>query len=475
MAHCPRCLLAVTSLLALGLSGSGCSEDSPSPPDDIGRVEVELLDMEDFTPQEGVKLVLMDAERNRAVRDPVRSDAAGRAHFHDLPDGRYALLAYPGGGIGIFHQPGSFRIPVAKNFAEARAGAGQSDDGLVAPFRTPPVPAAEVTILTFTSAHYEDVLPRIAGTIVAADTGEPLARAFISLPSHVSGYAGLLWVSDDVTGVDGQFLVADIPFAYDDMTQNIFQIQPLVVSREGYVPLTWFHQPSHGDINVDISGVRIELQPLHSAATGALTGQVTYLGEPVPDLLVGIAATPGPYDPGRKKAPGTGKGLSSPPPDVLEPTSGVGLVGQVAVTDSLGRYVFSDLPVGWYLLHPGYLADDDYVFFSQEADRRYEIAADSTSSAQTLSVRKAVSALEPWPGQIATMPVGSFRWSAVAEADSYRVYLDRGHLGTFAGTEYHLPEGDEILAGEHIWFVAAMRQDSTYVGVMERATPFAVR
>ena len=466
-------LLVLLSGGILGLSVSGCDDDYPPPSDLFNRVVVIANDFDCGAPQAGVKLILMDAENNRPVTDPVVTGADGRVSFENLPESRYVVLAYPGGGIGIYHQPESFWLD-EKVGASAYAVLGSHDADLFAPARTPPLHVVTVFILTFRHSHYEDALPRIAGQVVDAVSGESLNRVFVSLPSHVTAYAGLLAISDDVTGPDGQFLVAGIPFAADPISGNIFQVQPLIISREGYTPLAWFHQLPNGEDNLDISGVRIALQTL-SGDGGSLTGFVSYLGEPVVGQRVGLAALGVPPVAGKSFGSPSGGDSDSTVPDELQPLSGVGLVGQVAVTDSTGAFRFAGLSPGYYYLHPSFLVGDDYVFLSQPADRPYEVITGETTTADTLRVLQSIRPYEPEPGSIVNTPVRLFHWSAVAEADSYRVYLDRGVLGTFTGTQAQLPEGEEITADDHVWNVVAFTRDGVYVGTKERYSRFTVR
>jgi hypothetical protein len=457
----------------LGLSVSGCEDDYPPPSDLFNQVVVIANDWDSGAPQAGVKLILMDVVKNRPVTDPVVTGANGRVSFENLPENRYVVLAYPGGGIGIYHQPESFWLD-EKAGTPAHSSWGSSRAGLGAPARTPPLTVVTVPILTVRHSHYEDALPRIAGQIVDAVAGEPLSRVFVSLPSHVTAYAGLLANSDDVTGPDGLFLVAGIPFAVDPISGNIFQLQPLIVSREGYTPLAWFHQVPHGDDNLDISGVRIELQPL-GGATGSLAGYVSYLGEPVEGQQVGLAALGVPPVKGKSLGSPGDRDSGDPVASELLPQAGVGLVGQVAETDSTGAFRFVGLSPGFYLLHPSYLVGDAYVFLSQPADRPYEVVGSETTTADTLHVIKSIQPYEPFPGSIVNTPVRRFHWSAVAEADSYRVYLDRGILGTFTGTEAQLPAGEEITEGDHHWDVVAFTREGTNVGTKERFSRFTVR
>jgi len=434
-----------------------------------GRILVQVHDRDDGSPQGDVKLVLMDLAANRPVHGPVTTGATGTVLFPDLPRGRYAVLAFPGGGRGVYHLPGSVRVP---RLIESPPIGAKLPPGVTAPWAPPPAGSEPVLvpILTYRSHEFADDLPRIRGQIVDAQTGQPLPVAFVSTPSHIVAYSGSYTVRDDVTGADGRFHVADIPFAEDPFSGNLIQIVPLTVNREGFLGVNWFYDPPHGDNNLDITGVVIALQPA-VASSGVLTGRVTFLDEPVADLLVGLAHAGEPTPPPGKAAGGGQPDQASWPPGAGA-QGGVGIPGLTARTDSLGGYRFTGLPENWYIVHPGFPADDAYWLIGQPADRPRQVIDGQTTVAEDLAILKAIFPVTPAAGAILALPPAVLRWTAVAEADSYAVSLNRTILGVVAGTEIEVPVETVIEPGSNAWGVTAILQDGVPVGGMERSARF---
>jgi hypothetical protein len=436
------------------------------------RVEVEVRDIQDDSPTAGIELILMNPDRNLPLSEPVLADHQGAANFDGLPAGRYAVLAYPRNGHGIEHQPEPFSLPGSGSASAVLDQAGPA--GL----QTAPSTAYQVIIKTFRSTVYDEGLPRISGEVVDAVTGEPLARTFIGLPAHVTAYQGALGVDDDVTGLAGQFTVSRIPFSINPETDNIFQVLPLIVTCEGYVPLAWFHHPAHGDENLDITGVRIELQPGVTVGTGRLSGRVTMLGEPAANVQVGLAPM---RSYAKDRAGGgvimvpshSGQGDPAEGQPVLLPT-GIGQPSQVVATDARGYFSFKEVPAGWYVVHPGFLPDDPFVLVVPGRTRLYQVAPSTVSVTDTFTVLTAIFPVSPLPGQAVTNTVTTLQWTAVEAADRYLVYVDGDYLGWVAGTEMQLDPEAAIGPGRHSWSVVAVDGSEQYMGLTEQQYRFTV-
>ena len=230
-------------LVCLLLAVMGCSGDDGAGPTVEGTtVMVTVRDRDDGSPQASVKVLLMEADANRLWAGPLITDAAGEARFASVPAGHYKLLAYPGGGRGPYHLPGSFRLAPA--------------DVSGAP------PTLHLEVITWVGSAFADQLPRISGLVVDGQSGEPLAGAFIGPGGTLTAYMGTYSVREDVTGPDGAFHVADIIFAMDPVSGRPIQVMPLLVNREGYAPTAWLLDPRPQDDRLDIEGVQIALTPL---------------------------------------------------------------------------------------------------------------------------------------------------------------------------------------------------------------------
>jgi hypothetical protein len=417
-------------LATLGLAAilllSGCSsEDAPptAPGGDLtDTLRVTVRHRDTGLPGAGVKLVAMDPD-NRLAAPPARADSAGQADLGiTAAAGPLYVVAFTGDSLFVHQLPPPLAWP-------------------------DPAPTAEVLVASRTQTGW---LPRIAGTVVAADTQAPLEGAFISLSPYLYGYLGRVTVSDDVTLADGAFRVSDIPFAADPVSGNLRQISPLLVTCEGYLPVAYLHPMAHGDNNLDIIGAMIALERIDAdGGSGTLSGVVHFGPAPVAGLPIGLGGI----------GPLGGK-------------AGVGLPGQVALTDQDGRYTFTDLPAGGYLLQAGHLPDDGWLMPSQPASRLYSVAAGSSVTADTLQVIRAINPLEP-VGPVAVVP-DRFGWEAVAEADSYTVYLGGAVLARTAVAEATGLDLTDLPAGWHSWTVTAKTAAGEVVGSTETFARFRV-
>jgi hypothetical protein len=264
-----RLLLAAWGLGMLAALLTGCEESSP---EHQTRVDVEAVveDRLSGQPQSGVKLLLMDVTANRLVRLPVLTDSTGTVQFPAVEPGLYQVVAYPGAGRAIHFQSGSFRLPPTSMSPETPAGESRASGPLAPALPTAdPGSLVNVVILTYPSAALADDPPRITGTVRDAENGEPLAGVFIGPPGLIDRYTGIVSVREDVTLADGAFHVADIPFAYDPVTERVFQVLPLIASRQGYAPLSWRYLPAPGESVQNIVGVEIRLRRRARSSTAS--------------------------------------------------------------------------------------------------------------------------------------------------------------------------------------------------------------
>jgi hypothetical protein len=438
-------------LVCLLLAVMGCGgEDGAGPTVDGTTVTVAVRDRDDGSPQGAVKVLLMEADANRLWAGPLITDAAGEARFAGVPAGHYKLLAYPGGGRGLYHLPESFRLATA--------------DGSNAP------PALHLEVITWVGLAFADQLPRISGLVVDGESGEPLAGAFIGPPGALTAYTGAYSVREDVTGPDGAFHVADITFAQDPVSGRPIQVMPLLVSREGYVPTAWFHDPRPQDDRLDIEGVRIALTPLDGSETCELGGRVLSRGQPVAGLPVGVVYLAGPETGGGAAAAlagAVGKGGSPDDPTSSLPLGQPGLSGHSGITDESGEYHLTGLVPGWYLTHPAYQDDDGYLAILTAMNPPVRVTEEAPGEVADIEVMPTLSPLVPPPGAILPDTLRTFTWTAVAAADSYLVFLDRIEVATVGTARYALPPEDSLSPGSHTWLVTALDGQGEAVAIMD--------
>jgi hypothetical protein len=428
-----RLLLPAVLLMAL----AGCSDDEPV--NDWPDPVVEVTLMPDSLPRAGVKVVVMDPQTSTVVAGPVVSDSSGTCLFSGLDLGTYALLAFGGAETQLAWLPRGWSYPY---------GGGWKDAGLLMdPMKTAPV-AAPPRILVEEQIPPAG-LPRISGQVVDADSGDPLARAFISASPFLTGYLGQTTYRDDVTGSDGRFTVSEIPFAQDPQSGNLIQVLPLFITREGYRPLSWTHSLAHGDDSLDITGVTISLQKQTAADTGGLTGRLLLDGQPAAGVLVGLGGAADPQ-----------KGAAGQP-------------GFVAETDTAGVFSFGGLPAGVYHVHPGFLPDDGFTFLDQEGNVGRQVLSDQVNQTGDLWLVHEIFLHWPTSGtEVNPDLLGPLQWASVSGAASYDVFLDRGYLGNTTETTMPLPEDFPLTPGLHYWRVVAYDTEDHIVGALDRPGVF---
>lgn len=426
------CRLLACPLLVLLLALGACSDDDPESTMLGSQVVVGLAPSGQAAA--GVKVVAMDPVTNLPAGMPQASGADGLCTFADVPEGVYRLVAFGG--------PGRFVVSCDEVL---QVGAKAGGNALLTPAgadkTSPALPAAKILMGRLAAPGG---LPRFSGQVVDDETGEPLAAAFVSTSPFLSGYTGGTTYKDDVTLADGRFLVSEILVTTDQVSGNLRQVEPLLVTCAGYRPKRYVHDFPNGDQNLDISGVTIRLEKVQAQDTGYLSGRLLLLGQPAQGVLVGLGATTG-------------------------DKSGVGLPGFTAVTDQDGRYVFTDLPRGVYFVHPGFRPGDGFLYLGQAGTVGQTVAPDQQTASPDLLVIHEIDLTYPPNGGvfIDTQTLGGFMWSAVPEALGYTVYLDRGLVGTTDETFIDFPEDMILTAGSHVWSVQAHIDPDLIIGATQ--------
>jgi len=430
-------------LLVLFVVAAGCSKkkkETAQLPDPW----IEVFLTPGYEPLPGIKVVVMDRETNTPVMAPALTDTNGRATFPGLPTGHYSLLAYGGSAFAVVDLPSRWDQAIGKS--------GGMAEGPLSPFeKTAPLPLPPSILMRRLTTPGD--LPRIAGRILDAATGAPLDGAFVGVSPTLTGYTGLTSFKDDVTAADGSFTVHEIAFGRDPITGNFFQLEPLLVSRAGYRPRIWTHNMANGDDNLDIRNRRIELTPLSAEDTGALRGRMLLNGVGAAGVVVGLG----------------GGEMYTPE------KSGPGLPGQLTVTDSEGKFLFTGLAAGQYFVQGGFQPNDGYYQTKAGGSGRHLVTRDETTNAGDTTLLHEIDLTYPPNGReyFGAEWITALQWSPVEGAALYKVTF-AGLVGQTDEPSISLPDDLELPPGAYPWGVTAHDADGTLIGSNEVAGLFYI-
>ena len=428
--------LLILALLILVMAA--CTEDNepvPGPgPDPEPSTRVLVLNGTDDAPVEGVKVVVMDNLTNLPLAAPLLSDTTGICDFGILPDVDRSVLVFGGGLWRSFGVTETIAAPEPAAMLAPVAAAGAPTELMV---RVTP-------ILPPGGAH-------ISGTVIDAATGEPLDLVFLAPYTWAHGYLGAVGPRDDVTMADGAFRVSEIVFAPHPVTGNPIQLEPLFITRHGYLPRVWRYPARPGEIIDDIVAVVIPLQPDEATERGSLRGRLLRLGVPVSGIVVAL---------------GTATTITS--------KSGPGMTGWTTISDSNGIFVFTDLPADRYVAHPAYLPGDSAFFFIPDSDPRHYVTADTETDAGDYDLVWEVDPLIPPTGTRVPAMHREFVWEAVPGAATYEFYLDRRDPVVVDEPTRVLPGIRPLTEGNHWWSMIAYDAAGFAIGTFGQAAEFHV-
>jgi len=391
--------LLLSTLIVLMVLVSGCSED----PGHAWFSRVAVLDVVTGEGLADVEFVLVDMRGNHLAGPPVKTDPFGSLAFDGLREGRYAWVVLPGQGWAMARPP-----------AEA------------ALYPTGSPPASFVDILELLSVQPGGD-PRVTGQVVDAESGEPIVGATVGLPGWPHGWDGWLQPSSDVTDDEGRFLVRDVPFAVDPNGGDPFMLWPLIFQAEGYVPLARDFAPPGQNFDEVLVG-SIGMLVSDPDDLGSIMGHVVFGDEPVPGVDV-VVTWVGDQD-----------------------KTWIGHPGLTAVTDDSGRFILDGLAPGVWGFEAAFFPEDGWVQ-PMSSRNLVTVRADEVVDVGIHGLQRSVRPIFPLPGAVRVDSLPVFRWHAVAEADSYDVFIGRWALGRTHGTELSVPEDSSLSEGTYSWQV----------------------
>jgi hypothetical protein len=335
---------------------------------------------------------------------------------------------------------------------------------------------------------------RVAGTVIDAQSGDSLGGAYVEgifwamqdVGPRLAGHSNPWWA---VTDTSGGFSVR--VSVWTDEQGYPEGLEPISVSRLGYEPATLggggrFYEfpsalplPPEGDstLILQVALQRLNDEGIGPRGAGAIAGRVTCLGEPVAEIRVAVSL------------------LSSAYPDTVVPPLAVLAVpipDRVTVTDDEGRFLIDRLSPGDYVVHPGYLDGDGYVYetYGGYGAWLFEVADAETTEARSIEVQRAIAPLTPPDRSIIDDPTPEFVWEAFPDTTAcsfggYKLQYATSHIDwrvvdDLQVPRWELPEEAAFRPGTSVrWLVEVLgTPDSTSyerrIAQFEHAATFTV-
>jgi hypothetical protein len=292
--------------------------------------------------------------------------------------------------------------------------------------------ALALLVLVLPSAPAQTAQTTIAGTVLNALTGEPLARANVAILSEEDSHA----IASVESAADGHFSLSGLPAAKYQLTAARRGFQTVFYDEHGEFSSAIVTAPDANGSAQDTSHLAFRLTP-NSVLYGNVTGDS---GDPVAGASVLLFLKPATHDPGQRLAQAAS-----------------------ATTDDTGAYEFGNLAAGSYLL--AVKADPWYALHPR---------ADSASSPSPLDVAYPVTYYDSTTDEDSAQPIqlaGGSREEAdlvlhAVPALHLVVEAPRNQAGSIARPELRQFVFGTQIAAESAGFTDAMQTGTTeFTGV----------
>lgn len=454
----PARAFLLLSCLAATLFVAACGDDATQPETGPGTLEGVVTAWTSEDPLAGVAVLLL-TDAMEVVRVAV-TDAGGRFGFSDLPAGSY--LVYPFDEDHLVVEWHDARVQV-------RAGNPATADLVMAP-----------------SDHAEPYTYRIAGRITDADTGEPVAGAWIMPIGYGEAGNSVRYLLNNtsliaaVSDADGRYSLPAWPVRDGWPDGEVMGIGPVSCAAGGFRPRTFvgagpasafepylqgglLPAPADSVLVLDIQLARVPAGGLPADQVGAVRGRVVHQGMPRAGVMVTTTLT------------------TLAAPDTIHAPDKVAVSGGSLASGDDGAFEI-ELEPGFYALRAGLLPDDGWC--RDWGPGMIEIVAGQTLEVGDVTVGKALRPVFPARGEVVSHPLNLLSWSSFPGADRYEVELvaDGFPLYQTATTDTFLtPDPDlfpEAVTVDCIWTVKARIQyeppDYTTVSWFEVPASFTV-
>lgn len=389
-----RARVIVASLLVAVCLGCG-DEESPARPPTTGSVEGSIIELPGSTPVADAHVLLVNPWTFTPLSNLTQTDANGRYRFDQIAPGRYAIFTY--------HER-LLAFDRTASLIYVRAGE---------------VSTHQIRLIA--NDFWDSPSYRVAGTVVDADTGEPVGGAFVE---------GIFFAFDDidrpfrevtgpwyaVTYDSGRFLIrvgtltteAGIPYGLEPISVAAAGYEPRTLAGDG-PPIYEFPPalplPPEGDstLTVQVRLNRLDAFGEGPHGSGTIRGLVTCMGEPVAYVAVAVSLV----------ACAEADTFPATPLDVAVPVP-----ERTKLTDAQGAFVIDRLRPGTYALHPAYLDGDGYLSPSSRT-AVVKVEESDTTDAPALEVLQGIAPIHPPDRSAIADRRPEFQWEAPPDASGY--------------------------------------------------------
>ena len=411
-------------IVTIGFIVAACGDDSPTgqgapwtPPDPLGQfVEGTAWSLVDSMPLAGARAALVQGIPYEIVAGPVDTDDDGHFEFHNPPIGDYYLFLFTPDHL-------------MQDAWDAQVHIEEGD-------------TLSLDIAMIPSGLWDGDGARAQGIVSDADTGEPIAGAYVSSINGIlfNPFMGIPLSAECVTDSTGYYSVE----LFTIVDENNYLIGTYVsASKEGYLPVSHFL----GLIPQDT--VPLDIVLARDTATGTIRGRVVVRGGPVSGVPVGIDCV---------EAPPVAAGKDNGDGPQLVP-----LLGKSTVSGVDGWFRITGLSAGSYTIECAFLPDDGYAIVA--GSYGYPILSEGqTVNLGDMEVAVAIRPIYPEPGSVIQETLPEFRWEAHPRADFYRLWASVGHLmNSYTTNTNHWTSSFPIPPGTSIrWIVTAYEGTENY-------------